>query len=595
MGRPSTLRFSPLMTSALMAGVVLLCAMLAYAWSWRFSGTRLVEGARERLALYETSLDAAVERFRYLPEFMALTEPVRALLDHPSDEHRAGEANAHLRKIAQSAGADVLFVMNAEGLTLASSNAGEPGSFVGQNYAFRPYFRNAIETGAGRYYAVGATTGKPGYFLASRVDGPDGPRGVVVVKVDLAPLAAEWRRTTEKVVLVDQEGVVFLATDPGWLYRPLAPLDGSTLKYLDETRKYGSPPQIGQPLTRGTFLRGGLALTELAQAPGASETLFELAAPLPGHGWRLLFFAPVTRANEFASFAATTVLVLGLVAFLLATVMRQRRAHVRARERAHAELEHRVEERTLALRQAQDGLVQSAKLAGLGQGLAGIAHEMAQPLVALRMSLASLTHFLRAGEQAKALGSAEGIVAILQRVEKLASDLRNFARPDSETPRSVSLQELIHGAISLVEHRLKTPDVTLERHFPAEPVIVDVRPNRLEQVIVNLLSNALDSCEEANLHWPRARSIRLRLHVRRGSALISVEDDGVGLGETSPEKVFEPFFSTKATGRGLGLGLSISRGIMAEHGGTLRLDAIPEGGAVASLGLPLVRKEGRVS
>jgi len=579
------------MTSALMAGVILLCATLAYAWSWRFSGTRLVEGARERLALYETSLDAAVERFRYLPEFMALTEPVRALLDHPSDEMRIGEANAHLRRITQSAGADVLFVMNADGLTLASSNADEPGSFVGQNYAFRPYFRSAIETGAGRYYAVGATTGKPGYFLASRIDGPHGPRGVAVVKVDLAPLAAEWRRTAEKVVLVDQEGVIFLATDPAWLYRPLVSLGETTLKYLDETRKYGSPPQIGQPLTRGTFLRGGLALTELEQQPGQSETLFELAYPLPGHGWQLLFFAPVTRANEFASLAATSVMVLGLVAFLLTTMMRQRRAHARARARAHAELEQRVEERTLALRQAQDGLVQSAKLAGLGQGLAGIAHEMAQPLVALRMSLASLTHFLRSGDQTRALGSAEGIVAILRRVEKLASDLRNFARPDSETPRQVSLQDLIHGAISLIEHRLKASDITLEWHFPPEPVIVDARPNRLEQVIVNLLSNALDSCEEANCHLPRARQVRLSLSVESDCARVSVEDEGAGLGETPPEKVFEPFFSTKATGRGLGLGLSISRGIMAEHGGTLQLDPVVDGGAVATISLPLARKK----
>jgi len=594
MDRPSALRFSPLMTSALMAGVILLFATLAYAWSWRLSGSRLVEGARERLALYETSLDAAVERFRYLPEFMALTEPVRALLDSPSDTLRAEEANAHLRRITQSAGADVLFVMNAEGLTLASSNAGEPGSFVGQNYAFRPYFRSAIETGAGRYYAVGATTGKPGYFLASRIDGPHGPRGVAVVKVDLAPLAAEWRRTAEKVVLVDQEGVIFLATDPAWLYRPLVSLSETTLNYLDETRKYGSPPQIGGPLTRGTFLRGGLALTELEQQSGRSETLFELAYPLPGHGWQLRFFAPVIRANEFASLAATSVLVLGLVAFLLTTVMRQRRAHAQARAQAHAELEQRVEERTLALRQAQDGLVQSAKLAGLGQGLAGIAHEMAQPLAALRISLASLTHFIRSGDQPKALGSAEGIVAILGRVEQLASDLRNFARPDSGTPRRVSVQDIILGAISLVEHRLKARDVTLEQYVPQEPVLVLARSNRLEQVIVNLLSNALDSCEEANGYLPRPRRVTVHLCIEAGHALVHVDDEGVGLGEVLPEKAFEPFFSTKATGRGLGLGLSISRGIMAEHGGTLELEPRPEGGAVAKIRLPLARKEAPV-
>ncbi|MFY8115902.1 MAG: ATP-binding protein [Rhabdaerophilum sp.] len=579
------------MASALMAGAVLLLAVGAWLWAWRWTGLTIVDGARDRLALYETSLDAAVERFRYLPEFMALTEPVRALLDAPAEEARAAEANAHLLRIARSAGADVLFVMNADGLTLAASNAGEPTSFVGQNYAFRPYYRSAIESGAGRYYAVGATTGKPGYFLASRIDGPLGPLGVAVVKVDLSPLEAEWRRTAEKVALVDQQGVVFLATDPAWLYHPLAPLTAEALHYLEETRKYGSPPQLGPPLTQGSSRRAGLALATLEPAPGRAETLFELAHPLPGHGWRLMLLAPVTRANEMASLAAFSVLVLGLVAFLVSTILGQRRAHARARERAHAELEQRVEERTLALRQAQDGLVQSAKLAGLGQGLAGIAHEMAQPLAAMRVSLASLAHFIGAGDKAKAQGTAEGLAAIADRVEKLAAQLRNFARPDTETPRQVSLQDLAHGALSLIEHRLKAQEIRLERHFPAEPVLVEARPNRLEQVIVNLLANAIDASEEAARHAPGARRIDVVLALEGEEACLRVEDEGSGLGDLPPDRLFEPFFSTKATGRGLGLGLSISRGIMAEHRGQLRLASRAGGGVAAELRLPRRHRE----
>ncbi|MCZ8186236.1 MAG: ATP-binding protein [Beijerinckiaceae bacterium] len=581
------------MTSALMAGVILLLAAGAALWAWLWTARAIVDSARDRLALYETSLDAAVERFRYLPEFMALTEPVRALLEAP-DAARADEANAHLLRIARSAGADVLFVMNADGLTLAASNAGEPTSFVGQNYAFRPYYRAAIEAGSGRYYAVGATTGKPGYFLASRIDGPAGPLGVAVVKVDLAPLEAEWRRTAEKVALVDEQGVVFLATDPAWLYHPLAPLTPEALNYLEETRKYGSPPQIGPPLTQGSSIRFGLALTTLEPSPGRAETLFELAHPLPGHGWRLMLLAPVTRAGEMASLAAFSVLVLGLVAFLASTVLAQRRAHARARERAHAELEVRVEERTLALRQAQDGLVQSAKLAGLGQGLAGIAHEMAQPLAAMRVSLASLSHFIGTGDRAKALGTAEGLAAIADRVEKLAAQLRNFARPDKEAPRQVSLQDLAHGAASLIEHRLKAQEITLARHLPSEPVIVEARPNRLEQVIVNLLANAIDASEEAARLEPRARRIDIRLAIEGNEACLRIEDEGTGLGDVPPDRVFEPFFSTKATGRGLGLGLSISRGIMAEHGGGLTLAPRATGGVSAGLRMPLAFREGNL-
>lgn len=585
--RPAAPRFSPLMTSAMMAGVVALLALVAYGWSWRWSGSRLMETARDQIPLYETSLDAAVERFRYLPEFMALTEPVRALLEQPASPERARDANAHLLKIARSAGADVLFVMDADGLTLASSNAEEPGSFVGQNYAFRPYFQEAVQKGAGRYYAVGATTGKPGYFLASRIDGAEGVRGVAVVKVDLSPMEAEWRRAGEMVALVDAEGVVFLATDPNWLYRPLAPLSQTIIRALEGTRKYGSPPRIGDNLTRGTYSYGGLQLAALQPKPETTETMFALAHPLPGHGWQMLLFVPVTRANGFASLIATSVLVLGLVAFLLTTVLRQRRAHAQARERARAELESRVEERTLALRQAQDGLVQSAKLAGLGQGLAGIAHEMAQPLAALRVSLASLKHFVVAGERDRALASTSSVASIVERVERLAGELRNFARPDPGKPRIVSLQDLINGAIPLVEHRIKAQGVELRRFLPEKPVLVEARANRLEQVIVNLMTNALDAIEEANRIEPRARGITLRLMASRGNAELSVEDEGNGPGDEPIEKLFEPFVSTKANGRGLGLGLSISRGIMGEHRGELKLEPSAEGGAIAHLTLPL--------
>ena len=579
------------MASALMAGAVLLLAGGVWLWTWRWTGQTIVNSARDRLTLYETSLDAAVERFRYLPEFIGLTEPVQALLEAPADETRAREANGHLLRIARSAGADVLFVMNTDGLTLAASNDGEPTSFVGQNYSFRPYYRSAIETGAGRYYAVGATTGKPGYFLASRIDGPQGPLGVAVVKVDLSPLESEWRRTAEKVALIDQQGVVFLATDPAWLYHSLAPLTPEALHYLEETRQYGSPPQIGPSLSRGRSIRIGLVLTTLQWDRNHAETLFELDHPLPSHGWRLMLLSPVTRANEMAWLAAFAVLVLALVAWLVTTILGQRRAYAKARERVHAELERRVDERTLALRQAQDGLLQSAKLAGLGQGLAGIAHEMAQPLAAMRVSLSSLVHFVDTGEKAKAQNSIRGIVAIVDRVEKLAAQLRNFARPDAEAPRQASLQDLAHGAISLIEHRLKAKEIVLERRFPLDAVLVECRPNRLEQVIVNLLTNAVDACEDAARQTQRLHRIDVVLVLDEGYACLRVEDDGTGLGDLPADRIFEPFFSTKPAGRGLGLGLSISRGIMTEHGGQLCLVPRARGGVVAELRLPHIQKK----
>lgn len=599
---------SRVIASAVLAGALLLAGFTAFEATWRWYGHRLLKAAAERLTLYESTLDGAVERFRYLPEVIALTDPVREVLDHPRDPARVAGANAHLASVARAAGADVLFVVDAEGLTLASSNAEEPTSFVGQRYDFRPYFRDAMRTGSGRYYAVGATTGKPGYFLASRIDGPTGAKGVAVVKVDLMPIEAEWRRAGERVALVDGEGVVFLAGDPAWRYRPLAPLGATALRHLEETRQYGAPPQLGPDLTGGTTIVRGLPMVKLAVGQGDRETYFDLRRTMASHGWGLLHLVPVRDVEDLAGLMAGLAVIAGLAGLFGVVALRQHRANRLLRDRAHVELEGRVAARTMdlaamntrlvgeitertrteaELRTAQDGLVQSAKLAGLGQALAGIAHEMAQPLAAMRTSLASLRHHVGAGDGPRALASAGDLSAITDRVATLAAQLRNFARPDREKPRPASLQDVVTGALSILDHRLRAAGVPLERSFPVSPVMIEVRVNRLEQVVVNLVANALDSIEDAGADCAKPRGIRLVWTLRGEQVELAVEDEGAGLPAGDVERLFEPFISTKAAGRGLGLGLSISRAIMREQGGDLRLEPGASGGARAVMTLPL--------
>src|SRR3546814_7105055 len=117
------------------------------------------------------------------------------MLQHPQATEAIANTNAYLQAVREMSGADEIYVLNLSGETLAASNWNEPGSFVGHNYAFRPYFENAMASGSGRFYAVGVTTGKPGYFLSSRVDTGGRPIGVVVAKVDMAPLASDRKST----------------------------------------------------------------------------------------------------------------------------------------------------------------------------------------------------------------------------------------------------------------------------------------------------------------------------------------------------------------------------------------------------------------
>jgi two-component system, NtrC family, C4-dicarboxylate transport sensor histidine kinase DctB len=568
-------RLYRLMRFALGAGLFVFVIGAAYQLTWHWVGGRGVATAEERLTLYETTLESAVERFRYLPQVIALTEPIRDVLVNPDDTIRADEANRHLASVAQAAGADVLFVMNVNGLTLASSNAGEPTSFVGQNYAFRPYFKEAMARGEGRHYAIGATTGKPGYFLASRIDGPLGPKGVAVVKVDLAPMEAEWRRVGERVGLADEHGILFLTSAPDWRYRPLLPLTAEATKALSASRQYGAPAQIGAPLAQRKSGSDALPLLDLTD----DAAMFMQERRVTSHGWSLVHLQPVRESASLA-FLIASITGLALAALgLFLLVLRERRAHARLRQRAYAELEHRVRARTRDLQLAQDGLVQSAKLAGLGQGLTGIAHEMAQPLAAMRTTLATLRYHVEAGDQPKALIATKAISHVTDRVAALAEQLRNFGRPDRSKPQRLDIRDCVAGALQAIEMR---------QHGVNEAIIVVGRANRIEQVLVNLLGNAIDSIEErCGQMTPCTGQISLDLSKRDGMAIMSVRDNGVGLKDADANAVFEPFFTTKPAGRGLGLGLAVSRGIAEDHGGSLVLSGVGDAGALALLTLPL--------
>lgn len=177
----------------------------------------------DRLTVSVRAVESEIERFRYLPAVAAQDARIPLLLQAPG-AGAAAAANRYLETLRRLSGVDQIYLLDRNGVTLAASNWTEPGSFVGHDYSFRPYFRDAIERGEGRFYGIGVTTGKPGYFLSTRVDGPDGPIGVVVTKVDMAQLEETWAEAGEMTGIADDAGIIFLAGDPSWRYRPLYPL-----------------------------------------------------------------------------------------------------------------------------------------------------------------------------------------------------------------------------------------------------------------------------------------------------------------------------------------------------------------------------------
>ena len=170
--------------SALVAAAILGSGWLSYSLTLKSSFEELTRAANDRLTLFVLTLDATVERFRYLPTVLAQADPVLRIFEDFDSPAVVDATNRYLQSLNEVAGSSDLYIVNDQGITLAASNYLKDTTFVGENYAFRPYFKEALRSSEGRYYAVGATTGKPGYFLwHSIVDASGQTLGVAVVKV----------------------------------------------------------------------------------------------------------------------------------------------------------------------------------------------------------------------------------------------------------------------------------------------------------------------------------------------------------------------------------------------------------------------------
>ncbi|MBV2132458.1 sensor histidine kinase [Pseudomonas sp. MAP12] len=564
----------------LLVGVLLLAA-LAGRQAERQALAREAAQAGEQLSLYAGTLRTLIDRYQTLPAVLALDPELRAALQQPLAAERRQQLDRKLEAINAAAHSSSLVLIDRDGLALAASNWRLPTSFVGHSYAFRPYFQQARRQGSGRFYAVGVTSSVPGYFLSQAVRDEQGEfLGAVVVKLEFPGLEQSWSSPAETILVSDARGIVFIANQPAWRYRQLQPLSAADHAELAASRQYDRQPL--EPLQQRTRREIGehARLAEVDGPQGRRDYLWA-SLPLPGEGWTLhLLRQPqsVAAAGRSAAMAAAGA-ALALLFLLLWLQQRRRLARLRAHNQA--ELERMVEQRTAALRTAQDGLVQAAKLAALGQMSAALAHELNQPLTAQRMHLASLRLLLDSGRHAEAGQAVQRLDALLERMAALTGHLKTFARQSPGGLRErLDLAHVVDQALQLLEPRLRQlrPELQLEL---ARPAWTRGDAIRLEQVLVNLLRNALDA--SAQQTPPR---LAVHLAAEDGQWLLEVCDNGGGIAAEHLGCVFDPFFTTKPVGEGLGLGLAVSYGIVRELGGSLSAGN-RDAGACFSLRLPI--------
>ncbi|MDB5984293.1 MAG: dctB 2 [Pseudomonas sp.] len=548
----------------ILAGAVL-AAVLAIRQTERHALADDAARASGQLALYGNTLQTLIERYRALPAVLALEPELRAGLLGPVSAQTQSALNRKLEKINSAAQSSTLDLLDRNGVSISASNWRLPSSYVGHSYEFRPYFLQTKAQGVGRFYAVGVTSGISGYFLSNAVTSDAGEfLGAVVVKLEFPELEHEWSQGGDLLLVSDAKGIVFIASQPDWRYRELQPLSAQDRAELAATRQYDKQPL--SPLNRQVLraFDDTSHLTRVDGPDGQADYLWE-SLPLSAEGWTLHLLRKPQVAVEDTRNAALAAAGTWLTLVFLGLFLYQRWRLARLRQRSREELEQLVEERTRDLRTAQEGLVQSAKLAALGQMSAALAHEINQPLTAQRMQLATLRLLLDHGRIDDAYQALTPLDQQLTRMAALTGHLKTFARKSPSGLRErLDLAAVVDQALLLLQPRLRDEGVhcTLNLTRPA-----NVRGDaiRLEQVLINLLRNALDAMRDKPLKQLEVRVEQDAQHQWR----LTVDDSGGGIAPEHLANVFDPFFTTKPVGDGLGLGLAVSYAIVHESGGKL--------------------------
>lgn len=526
--------------------------------------------AELRLVLYAGNIEAELQRTQVLPILLARDPLLRSALQD-ANYAQIPQLLIQLQTEVGSAGIELL---DASGRVVAATDRNRLGVARATDTLFVDARRNADTI----FAVQPRDSGGYGFFYARAIRESGQVLGVVTVEVDLGKFERSWAGLADAVALLDSEGRIILATEPRWRGRTEA--EALALR--------NAPSAIERALRYTADLAGrGPDAFLLNEAVLRSETRVQ------HRGWRLISFTTYDGVREKVN-GVLALVIMGF-ALLLALVfyLFSRRAWSQSArfERESVELRQlnlRLQ-REIAAREkmqkeltvAEQTLAQSSKLAVLGEMSAAVSHELNQPLAAMKTYLAGARLLMTRQRPEEALVSVQRIDDLIDRMGAITRQLKSFARKGGDAFAPIDLRDCVTEALTMMEPRLRERRVLVVRTLPKEPVMVMGDRLRLEQVIINLLRNAVDATRQVN-----APQIDLIL-TQGDTVTLTVRDNGSGIAEI--DKVFEPFYTSKKPGDGVGLGLAISSGIVADHGGRLTARNAPEGGAAFDIALPVLR------
>ncbi|MEP3358281.1 MAG: ATP-binding protein [Tateyamaria sp.] len=528
--------------------------------------------AELRLALYSGNLLSELRQNAIVPQLLARDPTLIGALNSADYQ----QSTQRLISFVEEIGAANLILLDVEGRAVAATDRNRLGS----NHSLEPYYKEALAD-TGTVFTVAPREGGGFAFTYSRkvMSGGD-VLGVIAVEVDLQKFERAWAGISAAVFVTDSAGQIVLATEPRWRGR------------IEEDALERQTPQSA--IERA--IRATADWTALpADAYLQGEGVMRLDSRMAFRGWSIASFTTYASVRE----RVNGVLALEIMGFALLLALAfyalSRRSALRlalsTREsaelrRLNVQLQREIAERKRVqedLAVAEQTLEQSSKLAALGEMSAAVSHELNQPLAAMKTYLAGAGLLLRRNRPDEALVSFGRIDDLIERMGAITRQLKSYARKGQDVFSPVNMGDALASSLSMMEPQLRQRRVQINRVLPQDAVEVMGDRLRIEQVMVNLLRNAIDATKST-------RDPQVDIFLSAGeTATLTVRDNGPGIVDL--DALFEPFYTTKQPGDGVGLGLAISFGIVNDLGGRLTARNGQSGGAVFEMQLPILSED----
>ncbi|MEM1073002.1 MAG: ATP-binding protein [Pseudomonadota bacterium] len=562
----------------LAVGLLLVLAVIVISVTNKLLTDRFTDSTRDRaelrLALYSGNLMAELRQSAIVPQLLARDPELIGALN-------SGDYTASTRRLisfVEEIGAASLMLFDIDGRTVAATDRNRLGSA----HRSEAYFVDAIRSNATIFTVAEREAGGYGFYYSRRVQSGSEVLGVIAVEVDLQKFGRAWAGISDAVIVTDSTGTIILTTEPRWRGRT-----------EEEALARQTPQNAIQRAIQATA--DWTALPPDAYLQG--EAVMRLENRVPFRGWRMTSYTTYASVRERVN-AVLALEIMGFAILLALTFYAlNRRTAVRMaffkRESAelrslNAALQREIAERkrvqeTLAV--AEQTLEQSSKLAALGEMSAAVSHELNQPLAAMKTYLAGARLLLKRNRPDEALSSFGRIDDLIERMGGITRQLKSYARKGQEAFSPVDMGDALASSLAMMEPQLRQRKVEISRIIPDRPVEVLGDRLRIEQVMVNLLRNAIDATKSE-------RDPRVEIILSVGeTATMTVRDNGPGIEDL--DALFEPFYTTKQPGDGVGLGLAISSQIVTDLGGRLTARNGQAGGAVFEMQLPILGSEGQ--